>query len=241
MYSLSWLYVTAHLAKAQDSVVGDGACQQECEAAYADPTMIDLCNTACLEQPELFHVDFPYIFGPLTVQPYPNLTNADPTELEDLTGTLWARVNVDRNRMQFMYEMDSNPEPFFPYFAMHLHQGNLNAEEIGGDLVGCFLPAAQGGDGPPDLQLCSEKCTVGSTDRGNCVNPGLTQPEPLEACPVCDLTLAYAYFCPGGCQGDGRIVGNSTVNPVAGQMQNQTVVPSRFCDIGGNNPSNAVQ
>ena len=93
------------------------SCKEQCDAAYSDPVGADLCTHACTSAPELFHVDFPYMIGPLKLQPYPELTNVDPEELKNLTGELWARVNVDRTKMQFYYQMDHNPEPFFPYFA----------------------------------------------------------------------------------------------------------------------------
>ena len=106
------------LATAALVVRGEDNCNDVCAAAYSETAVaFDLCVNACDGTPELFHVDFPYLIGPLTLQPYPELTNSDPLELKNLTGELWARVNTGRNQMQFYYQMSDNPEPFFPYFA----------------------------------------------------------------------------------------------------------------------------
>ena len=94
-------------------------CEMQCSTGgYENSTTLwDLCVTSCTQSPDLFDVQYPYLIGPLTVQPYPDLTNVDPDEVKNFTGTLWARVNQDRNKMQFYYKMDSDPEPFYPYFA----------------------------------------------------------------------------------------------------------------------------
>ena len=77
------------------------SCRNDCEGTYSDATMIELCTTACMEQPELFHVDYPYLFGPLTMEPHPEITGQDIEVTKTMTGTVWARVNAERNRMQF--------------------------------------------------------------------------------------------------------------------------------------------
>lgn len=97
-------------------------CETQCSAQYPTDTdgnalLLDLCVNACANQPELFDVEFPYLFGPLKIQPYAEFTGVDPNEIADLTGVLWARVDVSRTRMQFYYSMDDNPEPYFPYAA----------------------------------------------------------------------------------------------------------------------------
>lgn len=92
-------------------------CSAVCSDVYNDGTILGLCVELCESQPDLFDVDFPYLLGPLTMQPYAELTNSDPDELKELTGKLWVRVSADRLRMQFYLVMDSNPSPFFPYFA----------------------------------------------------------------------------------------------------------------------------
>jgi hypothetical protein len=63
---------------------------------------------------------------------------------------------------------------------------------------------------------------------------------------ICRITFGSAYFCQGGCQGDFRITGNSVERPIAKILvptlpDTETVVPSRFCDIDLDNPSNPVQ
>ena len=92
-------------------------CEAECSGVYSDTILKGLCTSACSSMPELFDAEFPYLLGPLSMQPYPDLTNSDPEELKDLTGTLYARVSADRMKMQFYLDMDTNPTPFFPYFA----------------------------------------------------------------------------------------------------------------------------
>lgn len=92
-------------------------CETECNSVYDDDILRALCTNACSTMPEMFSAEFPYLLGPLTMQPYPELTNTDPEELKNMTGTLFARVNVDRTKMQFYLDMDTNPTPFFPYFA----------------------------------------------------------------------------------------------------------------------------
>ena len=269
-------FIASHGYAATDDVIepngtanNDYDCSTQCENVYKDASSIsidgdgsisdsnvlyELCYEACMEKSDLFHVDYPYILGPLTIQPYAELTNSDPIELANLTGILYARINKDRNRIQFKYTMDNNHnnesasdnnEPFYPYFAMHLHQGNLDSEEIGGHIissiagqgpiVGCIIPP-RSPDEPP--QVCSEFCTPGSEVRGNCVNPTSLG---VQECPVCDVTFAHAYFCKGGCQNDNRIVGNTTMNPLTGQSTIDVVAPSRYCDIGRDNPSNPIQ
>ena len=123
-----------------------------------------------------------------------------------------------------------------------MHSGNLVADEIGGSIivsiagkgsiVGCLAPNFE--TGTPDV--CSELCTPGSEARGNCVNPTTLG---IPACPICNIAVAEAYFCKGGCQGDGRILGNMALGPTG--MQPQLVVPSRACDLNNDNPSNPKQ
>lgn len=183
------------------------------------------------------------------MKPYPETTNSDPAELANLTGTMYARVDINREKMQFYYVMDDNPSPFYPYFAMHLHHGNLNAEEIGGhivvsiagkgDIIGCVAPRLTG-TGEPEIAVCSELCTPGSVELGACVNP-TSNPAPLpQECPICGFVAAAAYFCQGGCQGDRRILGYNVTNP-DGSSTPQTLAPSRFCDLDNDNPSNPLQ
>lgn len=126
--------------------------------------------------------------------------------------------------------------------SMHMHSGNLVAGEIGGSIlvsiagkgpiVGCVVPDFATGE----PSVCSELCTPGSEARGNCKTPSSLG---LPACPLCDITVAGAYFCKGGCQGDNRILGNTILGPTGPQPQ--IVVPSRACDMNNDNPSSAKQ
>lgn len=92
-------------------------CDADCSSVYTDDILKGLCINACSTNPTMFSAEFPYLLGPLTMQAYPELANTDPEEMKDLTGTLYARVNAERTKMQFYLDMDTNPTPFFPYFA----------------------------------------------------------------------------------------------------------------------------
>lgn len=222
------------LSSSSNRVAAD--CATDCASRYLG-TVLPPCLAWCRTNPDLFDPDYPYVFGPLPMRAYPELTGIDADEVADITGTLWARVDATRTKIQFRYAMDNNPEPFFPYFAMHLHEGMLNEEEIGGsvivsiagkgDLVGNFGFSFKSWSVVP----CSRDCTDGNQALGNCVQPFLGF-----LCLIYGLTAGYAYFCENGCQGDNRISGNSFLFFPA-----QTVVPSRACDLDNDNPSNAAQ
>ena len=110
-------------------------CDIQCTEYYKETDVYDPCVEWCVDSPEYFDVGYPYVFGPLVLQPYPELTGIDGFEIKDLVGELWARVDKDRRKIQFRYRMETNPAPFYPYFAMHLHQGNLVPDEIGGHIL----------------------------------------------------------------------------------------------------------
>lgn len=79
--------------------------QPECLPPEYDEVL--LCTSACdsLNSGELDAV-FLYIFGPLSLIPYPEITFSDPVELQNLSGRVYARVDKGRSRMQSYYRMD---------------------------------------------------------------------------------------------------------------------------------------
>ncbi|CAJ1937289.1 unnamed protein product [Cylindrotheca closterium] len=122
-FSLNTMKILFSLVSILSTVVHQVGAEQDCETEcssvyYKDKEILrGLCINGCSTMPEMFNAEFPYLLGPLTMQAYPELTNSDPEELKDMTGTLFARVHVNRTKMQFSLSMDTNPTPFFPYFA----------------------------------------------------------------------------------------------------------------------------
>ena len=218
-------------------------CSDVCSPKYSsNPTVVSSCTSLCDGQPTLFNVNYPYLLGPLPMKPYPELTGAPVDELNaafsNRNNRLYARVNSERDKIQFYLDMVDNPEPYFPYFAMHLHQGNLIPEEIGGhilvhiagsgDLVGC-AGVSRVRKAKNRLTICSSECTEGNHKLSNCVNPKRHFLS-IRRCPLCNQKLAGAYFCKGGCQGDSRIKGY-TIKDRRGRSKVEAVAPSRFCDL----------
>jgi hypothetical protein len=115
-------------------VRGQGVCSARCDT-YSGTDVFAPCISWCENNEDYFDEEYPYVLGPLALQPYPELTGIDGGEIKDLVGELWARIDARRQKIQFRYRMNTNPEPFYPYFAMHLHQGNLIPEEIGGHIL----------------------------------------------------------------------------------------------------------
>jgi hypothetical protein len=167
--------------------------------------------------------DWPNELGPFVLKQYPAYTLAP----NPLTGQVWVRINGDLNKIQFMYQMDQDPTatPYYPFFAMHLHYGEVKAGNKGGpivvtirgkgDLTGYTSPSS-----PISGSVCSSSCLPGALGCDpNCPSNN-TFP----------YTFAYAYSCDGGCDGDERDGDNRT-----GTFK--SLAPSRFCDLDNSNPS----
>jgi hypothetical protein len=230
-------------------------CTAVCSTNYgANATLRSSCATLCASQPQLFDVDYPYLLGPLPMKPYAELTGAPAAEINAAFSSpsnhMYVRVNADRNKIQFYLNMTDNPEPYFPYFAMHLHHGNLNKEEMGGhimvhiagagDIVGCAGVSRSLKANVKRLNICSPQCTKESHNVNNCINPK-RYIFSLRRCPICNQVLAGAYFCKGGCQGDRRVSGKTKMG-LTGKSKVESVAPSRFCDINNpNKPNNPKQ
>jgi hypothetical protein len=243
-------FATTRFAVAQD-------CTAVCSTKYGakNATLGSGCANLCADHPQLFDVDYPYLLGPLPMKPYAELTGAPAAEINaafpsNSSNHVYVRVNADRDKIQFYLNMTDNPEPYFPYFAMHLHHGNLIKEEMGGqimvhiagagDLVGCAGISRSLKLNVRRLNVCSPQCTKGNHKLGNCINPK-RYIFSLRRCPICNQVAAGAYFCKGGCQGDRRISGK-TIKGLLGRSKVERVAPSRFCDINNpNRPSNPKQ
>jgi hypothetical protein len=224
-------------------------CNTVCSTKYgSNANLVSSCSILCADRPQLFSVDYPYLLGPLPMKVYPELTGGSAAEMSaafpSSANQMYVRVNDQRDKIQFYLDMANNPEPYFPYFAMHLHHGNLNKEEFpgrvighiagAGDIVGCATVSRSVRATSRRLQVCSAQCTKGSHKLGNCINPKRYLFS-LPRCPLCNHVLARAYFCKGGCQDDGRILGK-TVKGTMGKSKVERVSPSRAC--GNNNPNN---
>jgi len=163
--------------------------------------------------------DYPILLGPFDLQQYPGYTLGP----NPLTGKVWVRINEAVDRIQFKYTMDSDPSstPYWPFFAMHLHYGEVKTGNKAGpivvtirgkgDITGYTSPSS-----PIEGSVCSSSCLPGALGCDPFCPPNNTFPH----------TFAYAYSCDGGCNGDERD-GDG----------NRSLAPSRFCDLDNSNPS----
>mmetsp|Transcript_3945 Transcript_3945/g.5536 ORF Transcript_3945/g.5536 Transcript_3945/m.5536 type:complete len:298 (-) Transcript_3945:64-957(-) len=166
---------------------------------------------------------YPHEFGPFILQEYPNYTLGH----NSLTGKVWLRINDDFDKIQFRYDMDQDPTttPYWPFFAMHLHYGEVKAGNQGGPIVitirgkgnitGYTSPSS-----PVEDSVCSDTCLPGALGCDPYCPPNNTYPH----------IFAYAYACDGGCDGDARDGDGD-----------KALAPSRYCDLDNDNPSNPPQ
>jgi len=169
------------------------------------------------------NISYPYVLGPFTLQQYPYYTLGP----NNLTGQVWLRINDAFDHIQFMYRLNQDPTttPYWPFWAMHLHFGEVKAGNKPGpivitirgkgDIIGLSSP-----DSIPSYAICSSSCL----------------PDALGCDPNCppDTTsshvFAYADACPGGCDGDER-----------DGYGNISLAPSRHCDLDNSYSNNPPQ
>ena len=223
------LVVTCGSLHAQES------CQDLCQQVFVSDgaNAVDVCSAGCDLQPD-FDPEYPYwLEAPLVPDPVNALVS---TDIAFYQGTVWARVDRTRTKIQFRYQMNTpcdQAAPWCPHFAMHLHLGKILGSPIvvsiagAGDIIACVAPP------PPNYRftdqafaICHPDCTEGNQADGNCVAV-----ENIDQCLLCNVPIARSYHCPGGCAGDGRIVGNLLPNG-----SRETLAPSRGCEEVSNAP-----
>jgi len=166
---------------------------------------------------------YPHELGPFPLHQYPLYTLGPNL----LTGQVWLQINDAFNMIQFRYVLDQNPTttPYWPFFAMHMHFGEVKAGNKPGPIVITIrgkgdIIGDTSSSSPIEGSVCSNMCLPGALGCDpNCPSNN-TFPH----------TFAYAYACSGGCNGDARD-GDG----------NKTLAPSRFCDLDNSNPSNPPQ
>jgi len=166
---------------------------------------------------------YPHQLGPFELQQYPYYTLGPNL----LTGRVWLRINDGFNKIQFMYQLDQDPTTtaYWPFFAMHLHYGEVKAGNKSGPIVITIrgkgnITGYSWPESPLPDTICSDSCLPGALGCNLNCPPNQTVP----------FTFAYAYACPGGCDHDARD-GDG----------NRTLAPSRYCDLDNDNPSNPPQ
>lgn len=171
-----------------------------------------------------YHGDYPIRLGPFPLHQYPEFTFGP----SPFTGWVWVRMNAGLDRIQFKYQLDQqHPEqtPYWPFFAMHLHVGEVKAGNKGGpiavtirgkgDITGYVSPSS-----PLENSICSSQCLPAAIGCDPNCPPDNTFP----------YTFAYAYACDGGCNGDERDGDGD-----------RALAPSRYCDLDNDNSSNPPQ
>jgi len=166
---------------------------------------------------------YPHEFGPFTLKQYPAFTLGP----NPLTGKVYIRINDEFDKIQFRYTMDQDPTPtpYYPFFAMHLHFGEVKPGNKGGPIVVTIrgkgdITGFTSPDSPIPDSICSDECLIGALGCDPNCPANNTFPH----------TFAYAYACDGGCDGDARD-GDG----------NRSLAPSRFCDLDNSNPNNPPQ
>jgi len=172
---------------------------------------------------EAQNTTYPHELGPFKLQGYPLYTLGP----NPLTGQVWLRLNEDLDMIQFRYQLDQDPTttPYWPFFAMHLHFGEVKPGNQPGPIVVTIRGKGNitGYTSPDSLiegSVCSDTCLPAALGCDPNCPPNNTFPH----------IFAYAYACSGGCNGDAR-----------DGDHNRTLAPSRFCDLDNNNPSNPPQ